>query len=119
MTDLPATDLPATDLPGVEFAALTRWLDDTHPGLRAGELSGEVIAGGKSNLTYRITDGTSTWALRRPPLAHVLPTAHDMVREYRVISALEPTQVPVAHPVALCEDAAVLGAPFYLMAFVD
>jgi aminoglycoside phosphotransferase (APT) family kinase protein len=87
--------------------------------MRRGELDGAVIAGGKSNLTYRITDGTSTWALRRPPLAHVLPTAHDMVREFRVISALAPTGVPVAEPIALCEDLAVLGAPFYLMGFVD
>jgi len=109
----------ATDLPGVQFAALTTWLDAQHPGLRTGELSGEVIAGGKSNLTYRITDGTNTWALRRPPLAHVLPTAHDMVREYRVISALAGTAVPVARAVALCEDKDVLGAPFYLMGFVE
>ena len=75
-------------LPGVDFAALTKWLDSEHPGLRAGPVTGELITGGKSNLTYRITDGASTWALRRPPLAHVLPTAHDMAREFRVISAL-------------------------------
>ncbi len=109
----------ASDLPGVDFAALTTWLDAERPGLRAGELSGEVIAGGKSNLTYRITDGITTWALRRPPLAHVLPTAHDMVREYRVISALNASNVPVAAAVALCEDPAVLGAQFYLMGYVD
>jgi aminoglycoside phosphotransferase (APT) family kinase protein len=108
-----------TDLPGVDVPALGRWLDTEHPGLRAGELSGEVIAGGKSNLTYRITDGVTTWALRRPPLAHVLPTAHDMVREFRVISALAGTEVPVAAAVALCEDTGVLGAPFYLMGYVD
>jgi aminoglycoside phosphotransferase (APT) family kinase protein len=94
-------------------------MDTEHPGLRAGELDGEVIAGGKSNLTYRITDGATTWALRRPPLAHILPTAHDMVREYRVISALADTDVAVAGAVALCEDIDVLGAPFYLMGFVD
>ena len=108
-----------TELPGLDLAALTRWLDSEHPGLRRGELAGEVIAGGKSNLTYRVGDGLTTWALRRPPLAHVLPTAHDMVREYTVISALAQTDVPVAEPVALCTDTAVLGAPFYLMAFVD
>lgn len=108
-----------SDLPGVDLAALTSWLDETQPGLRQGELSGEVIAGGKSNLTYRITDGTTTWALRRPPLAHVLPTAHDMVREWRVISALQGTAVPVAGAVALCEDPGVIGAHFYLMSFVD
>jgi aminoglycoside phosphotransferase (APT) family kinase protein len=108
-----------SDLPGLDLTALTRWLDAEHDGLRNGELSGEVIAGGKSNLTYRVTDGTTTWALRRPPLAHVLPTAHDMVREFRVISALDGTDVPVAKAIALCEDPTVLGAPFYLMGFVD
>jgi aminoglycoside phosphotransferase (APT) family kinase protein len=107
------------ELPGVDLDALTRWLDDEHPGLRAGPLAGAVIAGGKSNLTYRISDGTTTWALRRPPLAHVLPTAHDMVREFRVISGLAPTGVPVADAVALCTDVDVLGAPFYLMSFVE
>ncbi|MCU1658391.1 MAG: acyl-Coenzyme dehydrogenase, partial [Pseudonocardiales bacterium] len=106
-------------LPGVDLAALTSWLDAEHPGLRQGQLSAEVIAGGKSNLTYRLTDGASTWALRRPPLAHVLPTAHDMAREYRVVSALADTEVPVARTVALCTDVDVLGAPFYVMSFVD
>jgi aminoglycoside phosphotransferase (APT) family kinase protein len=108
-----------TELPGVDLAALAGWLDAERPGLRHGELSGEVIAGGKSNLTYRITDGVSTWALRRPPLAHVLPTAHDMAREYRVISALVPTDVPVPETIALCTDQDVLGASFYVMSFVD
>jgi aminoglycoside phosphotransferase (APT) family kinase protein len=107
------------DLPGLDIAALTAWFDAERPGLRQGELSGAVIAGGKSNLTYRITDGATTWALRRPPLAHVLPTAHDMTREFRVVSALRDTGVPVADAIALCTDADVLGAPFYLMAFVD
>jgi len=107
------------DLPGADLRGLARWLDAERPGLREGPLAGEVIAGGKSNLTYRVTDGSSTWALRRPPLAHVLPTAHDMAREFRVISALATTAVPVAPALALCEDSAVLGAPFYLMGFVD
>src|SRR3954464_15740003 len=106
-------------LPGVDLAALTAWLDSARPGLRRGELTGKVIAGGKSNLTYRITDGTTTWALRRPPLAHVLPTAHDMAREFRVISALADTAVPVAPAIALCEDPDVPGAPFYPIGFVD
>ncbi len=107
------------DLPGLDLVPLTSWLDDACPGLRAGELSAEVIAGGKSNLTYRLTDGTQTWALRRPPLGHVLPTAHDMAREYRVISALAGTDVPVARAIALCTDPAAIGAPFYLMSYVD
>lgn len=107
------------ELPGVELPALEAWLDTECPGLRSGPLSGEVIAGGKSNLTYRISDGHRTWALRRPPLAHVLPTAHDMTREYRVISALAGTDVPVPQAIALCAEPDVLGAPFYLMQFVD
>jgi aminoglycoside phosphotransferase (APT) family kinase protein len=111
--------MPVAELPGLDLDALTSWLDAERPGLRHGELLGEVIAGGKSNLTYRVRDDRTTWALRRPPLAHVLPTAHDMVREFRVISALAGTAVPVADAVALCTDVAVLGAPFYLMAFVD
>lgn len=107
------------ELPGVDLVALARWMDANHPGLRVGELSASVIAGGKSNLTYRLTDGRSVWALRRPPLGHVLPTAHDMGREFRVISALAATPLPVASPVAYSPDAEILGAPFYLTSFVD
>ncbi len=107
------------ELPGVDLAVLTQWLDTEHPGLRADELEGAVIAGGRSNLTYRITDGTTTWALRRPPLGHVLATAHDMAREFRVIRALSASEVPVADAVAFCADPTVLGAPFYLMSFVE
>ena len=106
-------------LPGLDLDAVTVWLDSTAPGLRQGPLQGSVIAGGLSNLTYQVTDGTSTWALRRPPLGHVLSTAHDMTREFRVISALHGTAVPVAAPVVLCEDVDVNGAPFYLMSYVD
>ena len=75
--------------------------------------------GGKSNLTYRLTDGSRSWVLRRPPLGHVLATAHDMAREYRVMSALAPTRVPVPAMVTLCEDSRVIGAPFYVMEYVD
>ncbi len=82
-------------------------------------LSATLIAGGRSNLTYSVTDGASTWVLRRPPLGHVLPTAHDMAREYRVMSALAPTRVPVPHTLAMCEDVSVNDAPFYVMELVD
>jgi aminoglycoside phosphotransferase (APT) family kinase protein len=104
--------------PGLSLSRLTGWLDDNHPGVRTGELRAEVIAGGRSNLTYRLTDGTNTWALRRPPMGHVLPTAHDMAREFTVISALHGSAVPVPEPLALCTDREVLGEPFYLMSFV-
>jgi aminoglycoside phosphotransferase (APT) family kinase protein len=105
--------------PGLDLARLTEWFDRELPGRRTGELSAEVIAGGRSNLTYRLTDGTNRWALRRPPMGHVLPTAHDMAREFTVISALHGSAVPVPEPVALCPDRGVLGEPFYLMSFVD
>ncbi|GGF52943.1 acyl-CoA dehydrogenase [Marmoricola endophyticus] len=84
-----------------------------------GDLSAELIAGGKSNLTYRVTDGAHRWVVRRPPLGHVLATAHDMGREHTVMAALHDTDVPVPAIVATCADDAVLGAPFYVMEQVD
>ncbi|WP_199444617.1 phosphotransferase family protein [Umezawaea beigongshangensis] len=104
-----------TDLPGLGLAPLTAYLDEHRPGLRAGELTAQLVPGGRSNLTYRIGDGEHRWVLRRPPLGHVLATAHDMTREHRVISALAGTDVPVPHAELLCTDTDVLGAPFYLM----
>ena len=80
----------------------------------------ERIAGGHSNLTYRVTDAAGEkWALRRPPLGKRLGSAHDMGREYKVVSALGKTEVPVAPVVGLCEDESVNGAPFYVMEFVE
>jgi aminoglycoside phosphotransferase (APT) family kinase protein len=105
--------------PGLSLSSLTRWLDAHQPQLRRGDLQASVIPGGRSNLTYEVTDGSTRWALRRPPLGHVLPTAHDMSREFTVISALHDSAVPVAAPVAYCDDRDILGEPFYLMSFVD
>ncbi|WP_030187700.1 phosphotransferase family protein [Streptomyces violaceorubidus] len=105
--------------PGLDLDRLRVLLDRERPGLVTGPLSGRLIEGGRSNLTYAVSDGTARWVVRRPPLGHVLATAHDMRREHRVISALHPTEVPVPRPVLLCEDAEVLGAPFYVMEFVD
>ena len=82
------------------------WTDHWKPAL---------ILGGKSNLTYTVTDGSTTLVVRRPPLGHVLATAHDMSREYRAMAALSGTDVPVPEMYALCEDPAVMGAPFYVM----
>ncbi|MFJ5309420.1 phosphotransferase family protein [Streptomyces sp. NPDC088350] len=107
--------------PGLDLDRLRGLLDRERPGLVSGTLSGRLIEGGRSNLTYAVTDGTAKWVVRRPPLGHVLATAHDMKREHRVISALHPTSVPVPRPVLLCENPeaeAVLGAPFYVMEFV-
>ncbi|MHB1710311.1 MAG: phosphotransferase family protein [Acidimicrobiales bacterium] len=78
----------------------------------------ELIAGGRSNLTYRLTaaDGR-TWVLRRPPTGPLLPRAHDMSREYRILDALfRYTDVPVPEPIAFCDDETLLGVPFYVMA---
>jgi aminoglycoside phosphotransferase (APT) family kinase protein len=80
-------------------------------------LAFSFLSGGRSNLTYRVEGGGHTWVLRRPPLGHVLPTAHDMTREYRVLSALRDSGLPVPRTRALCEDASVTGAPFYVMDF--
>ncbi|MBT2510458.1 phosphotransferase family protein [Streptomyces sp. ISL-98] len=105
--------------PGLDPEQLRGHLDRERPGLVSGPLSARLIEGGRSNLTYAVTDGRSRWVVRRPPLGHVLATAHDMKREFRVISALHPTNVPVPEPLLLCEDDSVIGSPFYVMEFVD
>ncbi|WP_395659662.1 phosphotransferase family protein [Nocardioides sp.] len=105
--------------PGLDLAAFRAWYDAQRPGEIGGDLSGAVIAGGRSNLTYQVTDGTSWWIVRRPPLAHVQATAHDMGREYTAMSALVPTPVPVPVTYALCQDPDVIGAPFYVMERVE
>jgi aminoglycoside phosphotransferase (APT) family kinase protein len=105
--------------PGLDLGRLAGHLDRECPGLVRGPLQAEVIQGGRSNLTYRVTDGESRWVVRRPPLGHVLATAHDMAREYRVITALRGTDVPVPRTVLLCEDQDVIGAPFYVMEQVE
>ncbi|HEX5493128.1 MAG TPA: phosphotransferase family protein [Mycobacteriales bacterium] len=79
----------------------------------------DLITGGRSNLTYTVTCPAGSLVLRRPPLAAVRPTAHDMGREFRVLRALAGSAVPVPRPLHLCVDPAVLGAPFYLMERVD
>lgn len=108
-----------SDLPGLDLARFTTWFNGACPGEIGGPLTGRLIAGGRSNLTYEVSDGTRSWVVRRPPLGHVLATAHDMGREYRVISALRDTSVPVPLAYALCTDPDVIGAPFYVMSEVD
>lgn len=110
--------MSASPPPGLDPEKLRGRLDRDRPGLVDGPLSARLIEGGRSNLTYLVTDGTHDWVVRRPPLGHVLATAHDMKREFRVISALHPTAVPVPEPLLLCEDSEVLGAPFYVMEYV-
>lgn len=107
------------ETPGLDLAVFRRWYDEQRPGEIAGELRASLIAGGRSNLTYEVTDGTSWWIVRRPPLGHVQATAHDMGREYTVMTALAPTAVPVPTTFAHCDDPDVLGAPFYVMERIE
>jgi aminoglycoside phosphotransferase (APT) family kinase protein len=104
---------------GIDAAGVSRWLvDHVHPCELPVRF--DLIAGGHSNLTFRIIDADGRhYVLRRPPLAEVLTSAHDMTREYTVIGALSDTPVPVPRVFAYCDDPAVTGAPFYVMSFVD
>ncbi len=108
---------------GLATSALEGWLRSEHPALVGdGSLTATLITGGRSNLTYRIDGGPVPFVLRRPPLGHVLASAHDMAREFRVISALANSAVPVPAALAFRDDAdgvAGVGTPFYLMEFVD
>jgi aminoglycoside phosphotransferase (APT) family kinase protein len=104
---------------GIDRAAVEAWFEANVPGA-APPLSFERISGGRSNLTFGVTDAAGhRWALRRPPLGKRLGSAHDMGREHRVVSALRNTPVPVPPVVGISEDDSVNGAPFYVMEFVD
>jgi aminoglycoside phosphotransferase (APT) family kinase protein len=85
----------------------------------SGTLTAELVSGGRSNLTYLVDDDTSSWVLRRPPMGMIPAGAHDVGREFRVMSALAPTAVPVPRTVAMCDDLDVLGARFYVMDRID
>jgi aminoglycoside phosphotransferase (APT) family kinase protein len=104
---------------GIDQARVTEWLVDGIDGATA-PFEFRLIVGGRSNLTYTVTgaDGTK-YVLRRPPTGAVLATAHDMAREFKIISAVGRTKVPVPPALGLCTDDAVNGAPFYVMGFVD
>ncbi|WP_236792360.1 phosphotransferase family protein [Amycolatopsis sp. GM8] len=109
---------PVGDPPGIRRESVVPWLAAHVPGLRP-PVRFTRITGGRSNLTYRVdaADG-ATYVLRRPPLAGVLSTAHDMRREHDILAALAPGEVPVPPVVALCTDDSVTGSPFYVMTFV-
>jgi aminoglycoside phosphotransferase (APT) family kinase protein len=107
------------ELPGVDVSNLEKWIMASVAGVHA-PFSYELIAGGRSNLTYRVTDSAGrVVVLRRPPVSDVLATAHDMSREHRVMAALAATPVPVPEMLAFCDDPSVTGAPFYVMEMVD
>jgi aminoglycoside phosphotransferase (APT) family kinase protein len=107
------------ETPGVDPERAGRWLTEHVDGIGA-PVRFSFISGGRSNLTYRIDDGSDRpLVLRRPPVGGVLESAHDMSREWKIISALAGSAVPVAPAVAFCDDVEVIGAPFYIMGFVE
>lgn len=104
---------------GIDLARVTPWLVEHVPDLEP-PLELTRVGEGQSNLTYRVRDASGrTIVLRRPPTGDILPSAHDMAREYRVLRGLASENMPVPRPLALCEDPEVTGAVFYVMEHVD
>lgn len=102
---------------GLDPAALRQYLIDHGVAVRGG-LEVELIAGGRSNLTFKVSDESSAWVVRRPPLGGLTPSAHDVGREFVVTEKLYGTGVPIAQPIALDADGAVCGAPLTVTEFV-
>ncbi len=105
--------------PGLDLERAEPYLVEASGGALTGPLTATVISGGRSNLTYLVDGAAGRVVVRRPPLGHVLPSAHDMAREHRVISALSAVGFPVPRPLALFTDPEIIGAPFYVMEYVE
>ena len=119
MTSLTEMDSPQSVPAGIREDRVSAWLTANIVGATA-PFTFDLIAGGHSNLTFKVSDATGNrYVLRRPPLSHALASAHDMGREHRIISALHNSQVPVAPALGLCTDVEINDAPFYVMLFVD
>lgn len=114
------TGMSSPEIRGIDAPAVTGWLAEHVDGVEP-PFTFDLIAAGGSNLTFRVTDAAGlSVALRRPPVGHLLATAHDMHREWRIMAALgEHSAVPVPPCLAYCEDTSVNGAPFYVMGFVE
>jgi aminoglycoside phosphotransferase (APT) family kinase protein len=117
MTAAPGPSAGDRDRPLIDPEALERFLDRRLPG--PGRLEVRRHRAGHSNETFFVRRGPEEWVLRRPPRGAFLPTAHDVLREHRVLSALSGTAVRAPRPVVACEDPTVIGAPFYLMERID
>jgi len=103
---------------GIDLERVTAWLAQ-HESITA-PLQFTLIAGGRSNMTFTVNDAAGQrFVLRRPPLGKLLPSAHDMAREHRLMAALADTAVPVPQMVGLCQDPSVNGCDFYVMRFLD
>jgi len=107
----------AAPVPGINLETLLPWFREHIAPVESLDVT--LIGHGRSNLTYRLSAAGEHWVLRRPPLSHVLPTAHDMRREFRVISAMQGTDVPAPRAYAYCDDPAVNERPFYIMEYVE
>ena len=110
-----------SDPPGLRLASLSTWMQDNIADFDASAaLQTTLLAGGRSNISYKLTDASgSSWVLRRPPLGHIMPSAHDMGREFRVLSGLNSVSYPTPATRGYCEDESVIGAKFMMMDFVD
>ena len=108
------------DPPGLRIGPLRLWLSQQLPDVDPDKpLAADLMTGGRSNITYLLKQGDQRWVLRRPPLGHVMPSAHDMAREYRVLSGLSRTGFPVPRALALCANSDVIDQPFMIMEYVD
>lgn len=106
-----------SEVRGLDLERVLPWFRENVADVES--LTAQVIGHGRSNITYRLDDPRgNSWVLRRPPLSHVQATAHDMSREYRILSALAPTGFPAPKPIALCDDESVNDAQFYVMEYV-
>ena len=112
---------PVSDPPGLRLASLSKWMQDNIADFDSSSpIQATLLAGGRSNVSYKLTDASgSSWVLRRPPLGHIMPSAHDMGREFRVLSGLNSVSYPTPTTRGYCEDESIIGAKFMLMDFVD
>lgn len=110
----------STDPVGLKLAGLTQWLGQNISDFDATSLvEATLLAGGRSNVSYKLTDASQNeFVLRRPPLGNIMPTAHDMLREFRVLSGLNSVLFPTPTALAHCEDDSIIGAHFMVMSFV-
>lgn len=109
----------STEVRGIDRVPVTEWLEANIDGA-TGPFDFDIITGGHSNITYKVTGSNgASYVLRRPPLGAVLASAHDMEREHRIISGVGKTSIPVPRALGLCEDVTVNDAPFYIMNYVE
>jgi aminoglycoside phosphotransferase (APT) family kinase protein len=118
MTQMPADTRPVVPQHAIDLERLAAWLEK-HVASLDGPLEAAQFKGGQSNPTYLLAAGGQRYVLRRKPPGKLLPSAHAVDREYRVIRALAGTEVPVARALALCEDESVIGTAFYVMEYVS